>query len=107
MSEASTIYQVADTAGVSVRTVSRYLNDPTCVSKKTSALIVQAMQALQFHPSKAARALKGVKPNLIGVVMNSLDTKTRGYYYYYYSQDHKKTGETQRPAPAEDQIQTS
>jgi LacI family transcriptional regulator len=74
MSEASTIYQVADTAGVSVRTVSRYLNDPSCVSKKTSALIVQAMQALQFHPSKAARALKGVKPNLIGVVSDGITT---------------------------------
>jgi len=74
MSEASTIYQVADTAGVSVRTVSRYLNDPACVSKKTSALIVQAMQALQFHPSKAARALKGVKPNLIGVVSDGVTT---------------------------------
>jgi LacI family transcriptional regulator len=74
MSEAATIYQVADTAGVSVRTVSRYLNDPSCVSKKTSALIVQAMQALQFHPSKAARALKGVKPNLIGVVSDGITT---------------------------------
>ncbi len=74
MSEAATIYQVADTAGVSVRTVSRYLNDPTCVSKKTSALIVQAVQALQFHPSKAARALKGVKPNLIGIVSDGITT---------------------------------
>lgn len=74
MSESSTIYQVADSAGVSVRTVSRYLNDPACVSKKTSALIVQAMQALQFRPSKAARALKGVKPNLIGVVSNGITT---------------------------------
>ncbi len=74
MSEAATIYQVADTAGVSVRTVSRYLNDPTCVSTKTSALIEQAIQVLQFHPSKAARALKGVKPNLIGVVSDGITT---------------------------------
>jgi len=74
MSDAATIYEVADTAGVSVRTVSRYLNDPSCVSKKTSALIVQAMQDLQFHPSKAARALKGVKPNLIGVVSDGITT---------------------------------
>lgn len=74
MSEATTIYQVADTAGVSVRTVSRYLNDPACVSAKTSARIVQAMQALQFHPSKAARALKGVKPNLIGIVSDGITT---------------------------------
>ena len=74
MTEAATIYKVADAAGVSVRTVSRYLNDPSCISKKTSALIVEAMQALQFRPSKAARALKGVKPNLIGVVSDRITT---------------------------------
>ena len=74
MNEAATIYKVADTAGVSVRTVSRYLNDPGCVSQKTSAVIVEAMQSLQFRPSKAARALKGVKPNLIGVVSDRITT---------------------------------
>ncbi|WP_077034960.1 LacI family DNA-binding transcriptional regulator [Pelomonas sp. KK5] len=74
MTDASTIYQVADQAGVSVRTVSRYLNDPNCVSQKTSAKIVAAMRELQFRPSVAARALKGVKPNLIGVVSNRITT---------------------------------
>jgi capsular exopolysaccharide synthesis family protein len=42
-------------------------------------------------------ALQKVTPNLIGVVINALDTKTRGYYYYYYNQDHKTTGEIRRP----------
>ena len=74
MTDASTIYQVADQAGVSVRTVSRYLNDPNCVSQKTSAKIVAAMRELQFRPSVAARALKGVKPNLIGVVSDRITT---------------------------------
>ena len=74
MTDAATIYQVADTAQVSVRTVSRYLNDPACVSPKTSTRIVQAMDALQFRPSRAARALKGVKPNLIGVVSDRITT---------------------------------
>ena len=74
MRETATIYKVADAANVSVRTVSRYLNDPTCVSKKTSALIIEAMRALQFRPSKAARTLKGVKPNLIGVVSDRITT---------------------------------
>jgi LacI family transcriptional regulator len=79
MSESSTIYQVADTASVSVRTVSRFLNDPACVSKKTSALITQAMRALQFRPSKAARALKGMRPNLIGVVSDGITTSPDAY----------------------------
>ena len=74
MTDTATIYEVAETAQVSVRTVSRYLNDPACVSPKTSALIVQAMETLQFRPSKAARSLKGVKPNLIGVVSDRITT---------------------------------
>jgi LacI family transcriptional regulator len=74
MSDTATIYEVASAAKVSVRTVSRFLNDPGCVSTKTSTLIVQAMEALQFRPSKAARALKGVKPNLIGVVSDRITT---------------------------------
>ncbi len=43
-------------------------------------------------------ALQKVTPNLLGVVINALDIKTRGYYYYYYHQDHKVTGEVRRPA---------
>lgn len=74
MTDTATIYEVAEAAKVSVRTVSRYLNDPGCVSSKTSALIVEAMRTLQFRPSKAARALKGVKPNLIGVVSDRITT---------------------------------
>lgn len=74
MSDTATIYEVADAAKVSVRTVSRYLNDPSCVSSKTSVLIIEAMKTLQFRPSKAARALKGVKPNLIGVVSDRITT---------------------------------
>lgn len=42
-------------------------------------------------------ALQKVTPNLLGVVMNALDTKTRGYYYYYYNPDQKVTGEVRRP----------
>lgn len=74
MTSSATIYEVAAAANVSVRTVSRYLNDPTCVSTKTSALIVGAMQALKYRPSIAARSLKGVKTNLIGVVSDRITT---------------------------------
>ena len=41
-------------------------------------------------------ALQKVTPNLIGVVINALDTRTRGYYYYYY-EDQRTTGEIRRP----------
>jgi hypothetical protein len=38
-----------------------------------------------------------VTPNLIGVVINALDIKARGYYYYYYQDHHQPTGEIPRP----------
>lgn len=47
---------------------------------------------------RSIMALQKVTPNLLGVAINALDTKTRGYYYYYYNQDHKATGEIRRPA---------
>lgn len=74
MSEAPTIYEVATTAQVSVRTVSRYLNDPQCVSAKTAEAIVGAMQELRYRPSRAARALKGASTGLIGVLSNCITT---------------------------------
>jgi len=47
---------------------------------------------------RSIQALQKVTPNLVGVVINALDTKTRGYYYYYYHQDHRASGEIPRPA---------
>jgi LacI family transcriptional regulator len=74
MTDTVTIYEVSEAAKVSVRTLSRYLNDPSSVSSKTSARILEVMKRLQFRPSKAARALKGVKPNLIGVISDRITT---------------------------------
>jgi len=74
VSGAPTIYQVASTAQVSVRTVSRYLNDPHCVSTKTADAIVAAMQELRFRPSRAARALKGASTGLVGVLSDCITT---------------------------------
>jgi len=40
-------------------------------------------------------ALRRVTPNLLGVVLNAVDIKAKGYYYYYYQQ----TTDGQRPKP--------
>ena len=55
----STIHDVAEKAGVSIKTVSRVLNDASSVSEKTRKRIEQAMQSLDFAPSAAARQLGG------------------------------------------------
>lgn len=70
----STIHDVAEKAGVSIKTVSRVLNGATEVSAKTRQRIEQAMQALDFAPSAAARMLRGVPTDLVAVIAEKLTT---------------------------------
>jgi LacI family transcriptional regulator len=70
----STIHDVAEKAGVSIKTVSRVLNDANSVSEKTRQRIEQAMQALDFAPSAAARMLRGRPTDLIAVIADRLTT---------------------------------
>ena len=53
----STIASVAALAGVGVGTVSRVLNDSTAVSGSTRMRVLEAIEALDYEPSAAARAL--------------------------------------------------
>lgn len=48
---------------------------------------------------RSIQALEKVTPNLLGVVINALDTKTRGYYYYYYTQNEKAGPDSARTGP--------
>ena len=70
----STIHDVAEKAGVSIKTVSRVLNDASSVSEKTRKRIEQAMQALDFAPSAAARMLRGRPTDLVAVIAEELTT---------------------------------
>ncbi len=70
----ATIHDVADKAGVSIKTVSRVLNGGTEVSEKTRTRIEQAMHALEFTPSAAARMLRGRPTGLVAVIAEQLTT---------------------------------
>ena len=54
----ATIRDVAQRAGVSPSTVSAYLNRTKYVSPDLAERIREAVEALDFHPSRAARALR-------------------------------------------------
>ncbi|WP_088182840.1 LacI family DNA-binding transcriptional regulator [Sphingobium sp. Z007] len=78
-----TIVDVAALAGVSIRTVSRVLNQSPNVNKETRARIQSAIDALNFRPSLRARALAKGRSFLIGMVHNDrnalvLDSVQRG-----------------------------
>lgn len=65
----ATIFDVAAKARVSVITVSRLLNNPGIVSKKTADKIFRVMEDLNYQPSQIARSLVKKKTNTIGVIM--------------------------------------
>lgn len=73
---AATIIDIANHAGTSKSTVSRYLNGGV-VKKKTAANIEAAITALQYQPNINARRLVQAKTNVIGVVFDDISM----YFY--------------------------
>ncbi|MFY8196384.1 MAG: LacI family DNA-binding transcriptional regulator, partial [Novosphingobium sp.] len=71
MSERANIRDVAARAGVAVKTVSRVLNAHPYVSADTKARVEEAMRALDFRPSVAARILSGAKSNQIALIYDN------------------------------------
>ncbi|MBA3075618.1 MAG: LacI family transcriptional regulator [Anaerolineae bacterium] len=69
---ASTIRDVARLAGVSVATISRYLNNSAPLSADTAERVQTAMTELDFTPHPAARSLASNKTYAIGLVLNDI-----------------------------------
>lgn len=68
----ATIYDVAKTAGVSPKTVSRVLNGDAPVGKGTRETVEKAMRDLGYVPSSAARAMRSNRSGLIGIVSGAI-----------------------------------
>lgn len=71
MSERSNIRDVAERAGVAVKTVSRLLNGHPYVRAETREKIERAMKELDFRPSVAARILSGAKSNQVALIYDN------------------------------------
>jgi LacI family transcriptional regulator len=63
-----TIRDVAERADVSTATVSHVLNDTRYVSAETKSAVLEAVRALNYHPSAIARSLSIRKTYAIGMV---------------------------------------
>lgn len=68
----ATIYDVAQRAGVSIGTVSRYLNENGYVGATSRERIKLAIQELGFSPSGIARGLTNKRTRMIGFVVSDL-----------------------------------
>ncbi|MCY0896834.1 MAG: LacI family DNA-binding transcriptional regulator [Alicyclobacillaceae bacterium] len=68
----ATIRDVADSANVSVSTVSLCLSQPHRVSEATRQRVFLAVEKLHYRPSGAARDLRNRRTNTIGVFLHNL-----------------------------------
>jgi LacI family transcriptional regulator len=64
-----TIQDVAETAGVSVSTVSRVLNGRVDVASETQGRIQSVIAELGYTSNLAARSMRSIKKNLLGLVV--------------------------------------
>ncbi|WP_031295844.1 LacI family DNA-binding transcriptional regulator [Sphingobium ummariense] len=67
-----TIYDVANKAGVGMKTVSRVLNDEAHVRPAMRARVLQAIEELGYRPNLAARQLAANRSFLISFIMNDV-----------------------------------
>ncbi len=71
-SSSVTIYDVARQAGVSVATVSRYLNQNAPISTQVADRLEKIMTELRYVPHAAARHLASKKTRVVGLLLNNL-----------------------------------
>lgn len=74
----ATLEDVAEAAGVSPATVSRYLNNPEIVSRSRRARVKAAIDKLNYVPHGAARSLASRRSRMIGAVFPSLESTLFG-----------------------------
>lgn len=67
----STINDVARLAGVSIKTVSRVMNDEPNVREETRAKVKQAADVLHYRPNLLARSLAGSRSFLLGLLYHN------------------------------------
>ncbi|RRD04969.1 LacI family transcriptional regulator [Arachnia propionica] len=67
-----TLKDVAQRAGVSIKTASRVLNDHPSVAPETRALVAAAITELNYTPDEAARSLRLGVERCVGVLVDSI-----------------------------------
>ena len=78
----ATIYDVAEKAGVSAKTVSRVVNDDPAVKARTRERVLEVMASLDYRPNMQARQLRKGTRASIGLL---LEDPTSGYQGRFHS----------------------
>ncbi len=64
----ATIIDVAKQAGVSIKTVSRVINNVKTVRPQVRERVMRAIQKLDYHPNPSARGVGGKRSYLLGLL---------------------------------------
>lgn len=72
MSPTPTLRDVAQLAGVSIKTVSRVVNEDPEVTEATAARVRSAIEALGYRPNPLARSLRTGRDEAIGLVVETI-----------------------------------
>ena len=70
----ATIYDVANAAGISPKTVSRVLNGDAPVRRETREAVEAAIARLGFVPSNAARMMRSNRSGLVGLITGAISS---------------------------------
>lgn len=68
----ATIFNVADEAGVSIKTVSRVINSEANIRPATREKVLKAIEKLSYRPSQMARGLAGKRSFMLGLIYSNL-----------------------------------
>jgi len=68
-----TMRDVAKAAGVSIKTVSRVVNEQGEITEETRQRVLKAIEKLEYRPSKLARALVTRRTDTIGLLIGDID----------------------------------
>jgi LacI family transcriptional regulator len=101
-----TLQHVAEKAGVSTATVSRFLNDPPLVSDGIKERVEAAILALGYIPHRAARALASNRSQTVGAVVPTLDNAIFSRHITAFQQRLARSGYTLLLATSEYEAQT-
>jgi len=69
----ATIFDVAEHAGVSIKTVSRVVNKEPNVRQQTRDKVLESVGALRYQPNAAARELSGKRSRIIGLIYENAE----------------------------------
>lgn len=70
----ATVFDVAKLAGVSIKTVSRVVNDEPSVKPATRDRVQQAIEKLDYRPHSGARLMRSSKSGIVGMISDAVSS---------------------------------